>query len=220
MKNSYTHLCVILDRSGSMEEIRDDTIGGFNAFLEQQQNALGTATLTLVQFDAQDPFELLQAFTPVREVPKLTGQSFVPRASTPLLDAVGRAINHTEEGISKMADFCRPDTVIIAIITDGQENASREFKRADIVRMIEGKQKLLGWKFVFLSADLSAVQDAIQDGIQQGQTLAFPKTARGTLHAWNALSAGVTDVRSGRSEDIDFGEENTPSDDLPATPQT
>lgn len=214
MKTTYTHLCVVLDRSGSMEEIRDDTIGGFNAFVEQQKAAPGTATLPLVQFDTQDPFELVHAFAPVREVPTLTRQTFVPRASTPLLDAIGRAINHTEAGITQMAEFCRPDAVIVAIITDGHENASREFARATILQMIEAKQKLLGWKFVFLSADLGAIHDAIQDGIAPSCTMAFPKTAKGTRHAWSALSGKVRDVRSGRSQDIDFREApGNPPDD-------
>jgi uncharacterized protein YegL len=204
MKDPYTHICVLLDRSGSMEGIRDDTVGGFNAFVEQQKKTPGTATLSLVQFDTQDPFEVVHAFVPVRDVPPLTRDVFVPRGGTPLLDAMGRAINHTEEGIAKMADFCRPDTVIIAIITDGQENSSHEFKRAGVVQMIEAKQKLLGWKFVYLSADLKAIADAIQDGIKATSARAYSKTPHGTLEAWNALSESISDVRTGESQDIDF----------------
>ena len=79
MKTAYTHICVILDRSGSMESIREDTIGGFNAFVQQQTAASGTATLSLIQFDTQDPFEVVLSFVPVQDVPKLTREMFVPR---------------------------------------------------------------------------------------------------------------------------------------------
>lgn len=208
MKDTYTHICVILDRSGSMEGIRNDTIGGFNAFVRQQKEAPGTATLSLVQFDNRDPFEVVHAFVPIGDVPPLTREMFVPRAGTPLLDAVGRTINHTEEMIAKMADFCRPDAVIIAIITDGQENSSLEFKPADIVRMIEAKEKLSGWKFVFLSADMSAVADAVQYGIKAASSRYYRKSSQGTLDAWNSLSTGISDMRRGTSEDIDLGDDS------------
>src|ERR1043165_4100560 len=99
MKSDYTHLAVILDRTGSMESIRDDTIGGFNAFLNAQKDAPGQATLTLAQFDSQDPYEIVHHFKPLGEVPELTRETFVPRASTPLLDAIGRGINDLEKSL-------------------------------------------------------------------------------------------------------------------------
>ncbi len=84
MENNYTHISVILDRTGSMESIRDDTIGGFNSFLKDQKNQEGKATLTLVQFDSQDPYEIIHHFSPINEVPELDRRTFVPRASTSL----------------------------------------------------------------------------------------------------------------------------------------
>ena len=89
MKSGYTHISVILDRTGSMEPIRDDIIGGFNSFLEQQKAEPGHATLTLVQFDSEDPYEVIHSFEPLDEIPKLSRETFIPRASTPLFDAVG-----------------------------------------------------------------------------------------------------------------------------------
>ena len=92
MKKNYTHITIILDRTGSMESIRDDTIGGFNTFLKEQKKESGTATLTLVQFDSQDPFEIIYDFKDIKKIPKLTRETFVLRASTPLLDALGRCL--------------------------------------------------------------------------------------------------------------------------------
>src|SRR4030095_16541051 len=104
MKDGYTHISVILDRTGSMESIRDDTIGGFNAFLNARKAEPGSATLTLVQFDSQDPYEIVHQFKPLADVPELTRQTFVPRANTPLLDAIGRGVNDLEKNLADMAE--------------------------------------------------------------------------------------------------------------------
>jgi hypothetical protein len=108
LKQDYTHITVIIDRSGSMESIRADTIGGFNAFLKQQQAEPGTATLTLVQFDSGNPYEVIHGFAPIRTVPELTERTFVPRGTTPLFDALGRGINHLDRCIAEIAEDDRP----------------------------------------------------------------------------------------------------------------
>jgi hypothetical protein len=108
MKSDYTHISVILDRTGSMGSIRDDTIGGYNAYLEKQQDEPGEATLTLVQFDTQDPYEVIHHFLPIKDVPNLTRQTYVPRGSTPLLDAIGRGINDLEQSLATLPDGGRP----------------------------------------------------------------------------------------------------------------
>lgn len=208
MKNDYTHLAVILDRTGSMEAIRDDTIGGFNAFLKQQQAEPGMATLTLVQFDSQDPYEVLHRFKPLGDVPELTRETFVPRASTPLLDAVGRGITDLEHSLSELAEDARPARVVMVIITDGQENASREFRKDQIEQMIREKQAKLDWQFVFLSADLAAIGDATATGFQPAQSLAFDRTAQGNAAAWSSTSDRIADYRAARSKDVSFSEED------------
>src|SRR5919112_968795 len=113
MKEAYTHISVILDRTGSMESIRDDTIGGFNAFLKAQKTEPGEATLTLVQFDSQDPYEIVHRFRPLPEIPELTRETFVPRASTPLLDAMGRGINDLEKSLLELTENKRPSRVVM-----------------------------------------------------------------------------------------------------------
>jgi len=195
MKNDYTHIAVILDRSGSMESIRDDIIGGFNAFLRQQKIEPGIATLTLVQFDSQDPYEAIHQFKLITAVPELDRKTFVPRASTPLLDAMGRGIIDLENTLAKMEADVRPGRVVMAIITDGQENSSREFRKSQIQKMIKEKQDEAGWQFVFLSADLSAIEDAMDTGIKMSASLAFDADAQGVSSAWSSLSDKIASSR-------------------------
>jgi len=214
MKDNYTHIAVILDRTGSMESIRDDTIGGFNAFLAAQKSAPGLATLTLVQFDSQDPYEIVHHFKPVAEVPELTRETFVPRATTPLLDAMGRGINDLEKGLADIKEDERPSRVVMAIITDGQENASREFRKDQIEKMIKEKQEKYDWQFVFLSADLAAIGDALAAGMPAAATLAHDKTSRGVSAAWASLSRSVGAYRAGQQKDVSFTEEDRTEQDI------
>jgi hypothetical protein len=198
--NDYTHLAVILDRSGSMESIRDDIIGGFNTFLDQQKAEPGSATLTLVQFDTEDSYETIHRFKALQEVPKLTRETFVPRSGTPLLDAIGQGIYDLEKSLVKIPEDEQPSRVIMIIITDGQENSSRGFRKDQIERMIKEKQEKFDWQFVFLSADLSAVRDALDIGVRPDTVMAFSKDARGTAEAWTSLSTTMSSYRAGRSE--------------------
>lgn len=204
VKNEHTHISVILDRTGSMESIRDDTIGGFNAFLREQKAQQGKATLTLVQFDSQDPYEVVHRFKPIREVPGLTRDSYVPRAATPLLDALGRGINDLDKGLRETAKGDRPGKVIFAVVTDGQENASREFSKKQVVKMIREKTEKDKWQFVFLSADLGAIGEAGEVGFQASMSMAFVKDAAGTKNAWDSLSRRTSDFRDGQKADMAF----------------
>lgn len=211
MKENYTHISVILDRTGSMESIRDDTIGGFNAFLNDQKSQIGTATLTLVQFDSQDPYEIIHKFKPIHEIPELTRDTFVPRAATPLLDAIGRGIIDLEQSLMQIEENQRPLRVVFLIITDGQENASREFKKAQIASMIQQKREQYKWQFVFLSADLNAINDAQAYGISPKSSMMFDKDATGTASVWLSSSARIKDYRQAEEEglaDIEFLEED------------
>ena len=208
MKLDYTHMAVILDRTGSMESIRDDTIGGFNAFLNEQKQQPGKATLTLVQFDSQDPYEVIHQVKTIKEVPELTKETYVPRANTPLLDAIGRGINDLEKCLSDMKEDDRPSKVVFVVITDGQENASREFRRDQILKMINEKEKQYGWQFVFLSADLDAINDAMDHGFQAKAAMAFDQTGVGVKNAWASVSQNISDYRSSKAKDVSFSDED------------
>jgi hypothetical protein len=204
MNETTTHVTMILDRTGSMESIRHDTIGGFNAFLQGQKSAPGAATLTLVQFDSQDPYEVIHNFIPIALAKELTPETYVPRASTPLFDALGRGILDLERSLTLLAPDQRPGHVVFVVITDGQENASREFTREQVQKMIHEKQAADGWEFVFLSADLSAIAEAGEIGVHYRATLAFDKTGQGTRDAFASLGENMLRVRNDRREKLTF----------------
>jgi hypothetical protein len=215
MKSDYTHISIILDRTGSMSSIRDDTIGGFNTFLNDQKKQPGFATMTLVQFDTADPYEIIHKFKPIQEVPELTHETYVPRASTPLLDAMGRGINDIEKCIADIKEEDRPSKVVIVVITDGQENSSREFVKDQIVKMVKEKTEKDNWQFVFLSADLDAFMDAGVMGIMDHKRRIFAKDKMGSQQAWSGLSAGMSSYRSAPSkEEFKFEPDDQQKDDL------
>lgn len=208
MKTGYTHITIILDRTGSMQQIRDDTIGGFNTFLREQKEQPGEATLTLVQFDSQDPYEVVHSFRPIAEVPELTAATYVPRASTPLLDALGRGTcGDLAAKIAGLPEDQRPEHTVFVILTDGKENASREFKKPQIVQMIQDCQEKNGWHFTFLSADLDAINDAAAYGIGRASLLHFDKSAMGMHSAYRSASRGVSDLRAGKAKELRYTDE-------------
>jgi len=203
----HSHITVILDRTGSMESIREDVIGGFNAFLAQQQAAPEPATLTLVQFDSQEPYEVLHSAETIAAIQPLSRERYVPRASTPLYDAMGRGILDLEAKLAALHEAERPGKVIFVVVTDGQENASREFDRQRVTALIEAK-KGLGWDFVFLSADLAAFLDARGMGVDAGSSMVFGKSQRGTDRVFASLSMKVRERRSGVAGKVVFDDED------------
>jgi Mg-chelatase subunit ChlD len=213
MNQNYTHMSVILDRTGSMESIRDDVIGGFNAFLHDQQQQEGKATLTLVQFDTQDPYEVVHHWKDIKAVPDLDRNTYVPRASTPLYDAIGRGIIDLEASIAKLPESDRPSQVMMVIITDGQENSSREFTKARVTQMIKEKQEKQNWQFVFLSADLEAMNDARGMGFADSASLLFAKTSAGSAEAFQLLSQKTVEYRFHKKKKFGFDLDDHQKDD-------
>ncbi len=140
---------------------------------------------------------MIYHFMPIGDVPALTRQTYVPRGSTPLLDALGRGINDIEASIGKLNDDERPEKVIIAVITDGQENSSREFNKEQVEKMIKSKSSKAGWEFMFLSADLNAIADARHLGFSSDATVAFEKSSHGVDCCMSSLSEKVSEIRSG-----------------------
>ena len=213
MQSDYTHISVILDRSGSMEAIRDDIIGGFNADIARQQAQPGQATLTLVQFDHQDPYEVVHQFRALASVPRLDCETFVPRGRTPLLDAMGRGINDIDVQIRKLAEAARPEKVMVVIITDGQENARSEFSKAQVEKLIKEKQDGLGWQFLFLSADMNSIGMARGMGIRVADSASFGLSSDEIFSSFDYVSLRSSDFRSSPRKPAP---DPTPPDDSPA----
>ena len=160
MRSNLTDITLVVDRSGSMEKIREDAEGGVNTFIHEQATHPGEALLTLVQFDTE--YEFVHRGMPIKQVPPYT---LVPRGNTALLDAVGRAINETGERLAKMAEQDRPGLVILVTTTDGLENSSKEFTKAQIKTLIEQQQSKYKWQFIFLGANQDAFAEAGGMGI-------------------------------------------------------
>jgi hypothetical protein len=197
-KKDHTHLVCILDRSGSMGSVAGDAIGGFNTFLEDQKKQPGTMTVSLVLFDNE--YLMPVKNEEISKVEPLTSKTFVPRGMTALLDAIGKTINDTNAELAKLPKKELPENVIVCILTDGQENASKEFKREQIKQMIENQKKDHGWEFVFLAANQDAFSEAGSIGIDRDNTFNYRSDSKGTKDAFNMMCESVTDLKSKKSK--------------------
>lgn len=196
---NLTHIVFLLDRSGSMDEIRDDAIGGFNTLLADQQAAPGNCTFTLVQFDTQDPAEIVHDAKPIQEVPPLDRDTYQPRGGTPLLDAMGHLIAHTGQRLAAMAEHQRPGKVIFAVLTDGLENSSRLHTRSQIFDMVKHQREVYNWQFMFLGADQDAIAEAASFGIAEELSMSIGKTRQGTRRAFEMTSKSMALMRAAKS---------------------
>lgn len=154
MKKDLAEIVVVLDESGSMQSCKRDTIGGFNEFLSSQQKIKGDANVTLVKFS--DYYTVVNEATPVAHVSPLNESNYTPSNSTALLDAVGKTINSIGKRLAALPEDKRAEKVIFAIITDGEENSSKEFTRKQIFEMVTHQRTKYNWEFLFLGADIDA----------------------------------------------------------------
>lgn len=190
----YTHIHMLLDRSGSMDSLKSDTIGGINQFLRDQKAAPGKCTFTLVQFDSQAPYEVVQSFVPIVEAAELNTATYVPRGGTPLLDAIGKALNDVAAKVDSMTE--PPTRVVFVIITDGQENESKEFTKAMIVTKLANADKR-GWQVQYLGVGIDAIGDATQLGVRAASTLNIGASTKGVNCAYAAVSRSMLSYRGG-----------------------
>lgn len=193
MKKDYTHISIVLDRSGSMEEVAKDTIGGFNTFLKSQKECPGKATLSMFQFDTE--YEELYNFKDIQDVKNLSCKTFVPRGCTALHDAIGRCINETGQKLSDMKEEDRPEKVIFVIITDGLENSSKEFHAPQIKEMIKKQSEIYSWTFTYIGANQDAILVGESIGILGSNTLNYTANSVGTQSLYNTLSNNVKSYR-------------------------
>jgi hypothetical protein len=196
-----TEIAYILDRSGSMQPMQEPAVAAFNNFIKTQLDVPGDARLTLVQFD--DAYEVPVAALPVQDVPQLTAATYTPRGSTALLDAIGRTIVETDRRLQALPEPEKPGKVILAIFTDGQENASREYTAQHISDLIRLYRDQKGWEFLFLAANQDAIATASalrMDGALSGNVTSSAKafTSSGT-----AMSRKVRAMRMKTSGQMD-----------------
>jgi Mg-chelatase subunit ChlD len=187
-QKDVTEIVCIVDRSGSMETIKKDAIGGFNNFLKDQQKEPGKASMTIILFDHQ--YEVLCSGTPLAECKPFDDTTFVPRGSTALMDATGRAINEVNQR--------NPKKAIIVILTDGHENSSHEFTKQQIKQMIADCEKK-GWVVIYLSADANAFDDGKSFGVGVNNIMSFTSDTRGANIGTMAASYASSDYRSSGS---------------------
>lgn len=193
MQQDYTDITVILDRSGSMEIVRQSTVDGFNQFLNEQKKQPGRALMSLIQFD--DKYEPKYNGKPVQQVSALTIEDFVPRGMTALHDAIGRTINETGARLAAMPESERPGKVLVIIMTDGHENHSSEFNAQKIKEMITHQRTKYQWDFVFIGANQDAILTAGTLGIAAGSSLSYAANKVGTQHAFVSVSNYTNSVR-------------------------
>lgn len=201
MKNA-THISILLDRSGSMGSIKQDVIGGFNNFLSEQKAVSGECHLTLTQFDTGG-IDIIHEYKPLAEIPELDRDTYEPRGGTPLLDALAKTIKSTDRALGNIPELDRPDKVVFVVITDGEENSSREYSKTQIKELIERQEKSHNWNFVFLGANQDAFAEAGSMGVSAAAAASFTPDSAGVRASYAAASANMTSYRtSGNRRDL------------------
>jgi hypothetical protein len=193
-KQDLSEIVCIVDRSGSMDMIRYDSIGGFNAFLYEQKKLPGEARFTLVLFNHE--YIVLHDGKNIHDIPPLDDNTYVPQGNTALLDAIGIALVTVGERLNNTPENERPRKVIVAILTDGEENASRQYNRKRIMEMINNQRDTYSWEFVFLAANQDAIREGQTFGLQAKDSFNFAATKKGIKHAFGSLNSSVTCLRS------------------------
>ena len=205
MKNNITELVFILDRSGSMEGLEKDTIGGFNAMIEKQRKQDGECFVSTVLFDHIS--EVLHDRIKLSDVPKMTERDYTVRGSTALIDAIGGAIHH----IGNIHKYARkediPDHTMFVITTDGYENASHIYSSDRVKKMVERQKKKYGWEFIFVGANIDSVETAKHFGISTDRAVNYRADKKGTAVVFDALSKTVCKFRDCGEVEEDWSEE-------------
>ncbi|BBY73573.1 hypothetical protein MPRF_04720 [Mycolicibacterium parafortuitum] len=188
---NLTLIAFLLDRSGSMQSIKSDVVGGFDAFLAEQRAGDGDCRVTLAQFDNE--YEVVYRAVPVSDVPPLV---LNPRNTTALLDSMGKLITDTAAEIAALADDDKPGSVIIAIMTDGLENASHEWSRPAIKSLVEQQTNEFGWEFLYMGADQDAVEVGKNLGVKAEQAVTYSRGK--SREAMAAMSGNVRGYRTAK----------------------
>ena len=193
MKNNITELVFILDRSGSMAGLEQDTVGGFNAMLERQKRQEGDCYVSTVLFNTQS--QVLHDRIPLAQVPPMTDSDYQVGGCTALLDALGSSIHH----IGLIHRYARPEDVpehtVFVITTDGMENASHHYSSDQVKEMISRQEMEHGWEFLFIAANIDAVETGEKFGIRRDRAVNYHADSQGTEVLYETVSEAVSAVR-------------------------
>lgn len=197
MKKGLTEIVFILDRSGSMAGLENDTIGGFNSMISKQKDEEGEALISTVLFDNET--EVIHDRLPLGDIAPMTGKEYYVRGSTALLDAIGEAIHH----ISNIHKYAReedvPEKTLFIITTDGMENSSRKYSYDKVRKMVEKKKEKDHWEFIFLGANIDAVSVANKFGVDRSRAVTYECDSAGTALNYKMMSKMVSCARACKS---------------------
>lgn len=194
MKDGLTELVCILDRSGSMSSIIDEAIGGFNTFLKEQRELEGDANVTVALFD--DRYDLIHDNVNINDVEDMTSEVYYPRGMTSLLDAIGKTMQTVGERLANTPEEERPENVIVAILTDGMENCSREYTTEKIKEMIQHQEEKYDWTFMYLAANQDAFAVGQSFGMSDYNSINFNANSGGAKGAFQNMTLASTSYRS------------------------
>lgn len=201
--NNITELVFIIDRSGSMSGLESDTIGGFNAMIEKQKKEDGEVYVSTILFDNEST--VLHDRLPLSRIPKMTAKDYNVRGCTALVDAIGGAIHH----IGNIHKYARPEDVpahtMFIITTDGQENASYKYNSENVKKMIEHQREKYGWEFLFIGANIDAVETAANFGIAKNRAVNYHADSEGTQVLYATISEPISAMRASKDIDEDWG---------------
>lgn len=194
MKKDFTELVFILDKSGSMSGLENDTIGGFNSFLKKQKEVEGECRITTVLFD--HTYTLLHDRIDIQAVSPLTTKDYYVGGSTALIDAIGRTIDKLVKVQKITAEDYKAEKVMFVIITDGEENSSRVYTAKRVREMIELEKEKYGWEFIFIGANIDAVATAENFGISKDRAVNYVADSQGTALNFKCMTQAVSSYRT------------------------
>ena len=193
MNNNLTEIVFILDRSGSMAGLEDDTVGGFNAFVEKQKKTEGEAVLSAVLFSNDS--EVIYDRVDIQKIEPMTDAQYRVGGCTALLDAIGGAVHHIKNVHKYAREEDRPAKTVFVITTDGMENASRTYSYEEVQRMVKHEQERHGWEFLFLGANMDAIAAARSFGIREDRAVRYKRDPAGTALNYNVVGGVVSSIR-------------------------
>lgn len=204
MRKGLTEVIFILDRSGSMSGLEADTIGGFNSMIAKQKKEDGEAYISTILFD--DQTEVLYDRVPVSKVEPMNDKQYYVRGCTALLDALGGAIHHIGNVHKYAREEDRPEKTLFIITTDGMENSSRQYSYDKVKKMVERQKKKYGWEFLFLGANIDAIEVAGRFGIAANRAINYECDSKGTQLNYEVLSRTVSEFRACECDEADMDE--------------